>query len=73
MTHLSLITAFPLSPSLIVEKIFEKFGASERGVISERDVMRYMKAHAADGELQDVWDLFGRSMLKDFPYRKAIA
>lgn len=51
--------------STFVNKVFHEFGASESGKISFEDVMSYMRSHARD----DVWDVFGRSMLQDFSAR----
>jgi Ca2+-binding EF-hand superfamily protein len=49
-----------------VEKVFKTFGAEESGKISFEDVMKYMKTK---GQREDVWDVFGRSMLQDFTAR----
>jgi hypothetical protein len=44
-----------------VNKIFKLFGKEEEGKISLPDVLQYMEN---DPKQQDVWSLFGRSMLK---------
>jgi Ca2+-binding EF-hand superfamily protein len=50
-----------------VERVFTALGAEESGdKITFDDVMKYMKH---EGEKEDVWDLFGRSMLQDFGAR----
>lgn len=36
--------------------------------IALEDIIKYMKDHSHNDE--DVWDLFGRSMLKDFSQRR---
>jgi len=46
-----------------VARVFAAFGATEAGRISFDDVLRYMRKH---GDKEDVWDVFGRSMLQDF-------
>jgi hypothetical protein len=43
-----------------VNKIFKLFGKEEEGKISLPDVLQYIEN---DPEEQDVWTLFGRSML----------
>jgi Ca2+-binding EF-hand superfamily protein len=50
-----------------VERVFTALGAKESGdKITFDDVMKYMKH---EGEKEDVWDLFGRSMLQDLGAR----
>jgi Ca2+-binding EF-hand superfamily protein len=48
-----------------VNKVFSLFKAEESGKISYEDVLRYMKREG-NKKGEDVWDIFGRSMLKDF-------
>ncbi len=50
-----------------VDKVFATFDASASGKISFEDVVRYMKHKPGE----DVWDVFGRSMLQDFTQRPA--
>lgn len=53
--------------STFVNKVFKTFRAEATGKISFDDVMNYMKTQ---GERDDVWDVFGRSMLQDFGERR---
>ena len=48
--------------AMFVQKVFDTFGCAESGLISFECVLRHIKAHASTS---DVWDLFGRSMLKE--------
>ena len=47
--------------STFVNKVFRTFGAEASDKISYDDVIRYMKA--PENAHEDVWDVFGRSML----------
>jgi Ca2+-binding EF-hand superfamily protein len=51
--------------AMFVSKVFETFGCSASGLISFECVLRYMKSNQSTC---DVWDLFGRSMLKESTY-----
>jgi Ca2+-binding EF-hand superfamily protein len=46
-----------------VSRVFRQLGVEDKGKISLDDLTRFMETYEGDG---DVWDVFGRSMLKDF-------
>ena len=46
-----------------VERVFLFLGAANKDKLSIDDVDEYMDTKAGD---EDVWEVFGRSMLKDF-------
>ena len=49
--------------SMFVSKVFSTFGCEESGLISFDCVLRHIKQSSEPNA--DVWDLFGRSMLKE--------
>eukprot|EP00455_Lapot_gusevi_P043832 TRINITY_DN5394_c0_g3_i3.p1 TRINITY_DN5394_c0_g3~~TRINITY_DN5394_c0_g3_i3.p1 ORF type:complete len:309 (-),score=85.58 TRINITY_DN5394_c0_g3_i3:355-1281(-) len=51
-----------------VDRVFKTLSAEGRDKLSLKDITDYMLHQA--GPNQDVWDLFGRSMLKDFNTRR---
>jgi len=65
LTCLFLLPVFA-ALSCPLSQVFATFGASTSGRISFDDVLRYMQRN---GEKEDVWDVFGRSMLQDFSAR----
>jgi Ca2+-binding EF-hand superfamily protein len=51
-----------------VERVFKLVGVEAKGKIGLEDLHNYMRSRP---EGEDVWDIFGRSMLKDFGTRPA--
>ena len=50
-----------------MNRVFRTFHAEETGFITFEAVLDFMKQHQDEVFGQDIWDVFGRSMLKDFP------
>lgn len=46
-----------------VDRVFLFLGAAEKDKLSFDDIATYMETKTGD---EDVWEVFGRSMLKDF-------
>jgi hypothetical protein len=60
--------------STFVDRVFAQFGKTQTNStdpaqhrLTEQEIIEYMREHAPD---KDVWDVFGRSMLKDFSNRQ---